>query len=141
MHNEGKNSDKIRLSFETISHALKNFPFPVIDVVVAIARGGVIPGSMVAHQLNCDLRIVQISYRDENNERMYDEPKVTGLKNGQTGPTGRILLVDDVSVTGSTFHAARNLFLYNKVTTFVLKGNADLVLFPEIRKCVIWPWN
>jgi len=51
------------------------------------------------------------------------------------------LLVDDVSVTGKTLKCAvENLQDYT-VYTFVLKGKADYVLFPEINTCVEWPWK
>ena len=53
----------------------------------------------------------------------------------------RILLVDDVSVSGQTLQAARELLMDYEVTTFVLKSKADLVAFPEIGECVVWPWK
>lgn len=53
----------------------------------------------------------------------------------------RILLVDDVSVSGKTLQTAKELLSGHIVTTFTLKGKADLVLFPEIGDCVKWPWK
>jgi hypoxanthine phosphoribosyltransferase len=54
----------------------------------------------------------------------------------------KVLLVDDVSVTGKTLDFAKQLLHLNDIKTFVLKGkNADIVLFPEIKECVNWPWN
>jgi hypothetical protein len=29
----------------------------------------------------------------------------------------------------------------HEVTTLVMKGKADYVLFPEVRTCVQWPWK
>jgi hypoxanthine phosphoribosyltransferase len=53
----------------------------------------------------------------------------------------RILLVDDVSVSGQTLALARSLLKGYEVITFTLKGKADFVLFPEITACVNWPWK
>ena len=52
-----------------------------------------------------------------------------------------ILLVDDVSVSGVTLSLALSLLKDFEVFTFVLKGQADYVLFPEIKECVNWPWK
>jgi hypoxanthine phosphoribosyltransferase len=51
------------------------------------------------------------------------------------------LVVDDVSVSGKTLEKARQLLAGNEVKTLTLKGNADYVIFPEIRDCVKWPWK
>lgn len=53
----------------------------------------------------------------------------------------KILLVDDVSVTGKTLEKVKKELYGYEVTTLVFKGKADHVLFPEIRTCVEWPWN
>ncbi|MEM8970289.1 MAG: hypothetical protein AAGE93_27990, partial [Bacteroidota bacterium] len=52
-----------------------------------------------------------------------------------------ILLVDDVSVTGKTLKTVKAELAEYRVTTFVLKGKADLVVFPDIGTCVDWPWK
>jgi len=49
--------------------------------------------------------------------------------------------VDDVSVTGKTLEKAKEVLGENKILTLVLKGRADLVLFPELEHCVKWPWS
>ena len=45
-----------------------------------------------------------------------------------------VLLIDDVSVTGKTIGLAKEVFKDFNVKTFVLVGEADYVLFPDIRK-------
>ncbi len=133
--------DKIRLSFEEISQGLQSFPFPPIDLVVAIATGGTIPGCLIAHQLRCELLNLRIEYRDDQNKIKYDSPKLVNPENLEIDLSQRILIVDDVSVTGSTLATASSLFPDHEATTFVLKGKADLVLFPEITQCILWPWR
>ena len=53
----------------------------------------------------------------------------------------RILLVDDVSVSGKTMNAALEQLEGLNVRTLAMKGKADFVLFPEIKDCVKWPWK
>ncbi len=53
----------------------------------------------------------------------------------------KLLLVDDVSVSGKTMKMAKEALAGNEVKTLALKGKADYVLFPEISECVKWPWK
>lgn len=131
----------IELSFKQISESLEHFKFPDVDVVVGIGMGGIVPACLVAHQLKRDLQTMVINHRDGGNQIAHPQPIV--ISKPHLGmPTGtRILLVDDVSVTGKTFAVAREMFQGNKIITFALKGKADLVLFPMVSQCVSWPWK
>ena len=133
-------NDKINLDFTTISMALKTFPLPDVDHVVGIATGGIVPASLVAHQINCPLSLIEINYRARDNSPRYPRPV---LLSWQPLPAGgqRILLVDEVSVSGKTMKFAQSFLKEHEVITFVLKGKADYVLFPEIQSCVNWPWK
>ncbi len=131
---------KISLDFETISRALKHISFPPVDYVVGIAEGGIVPAALLAHQLDHPLHLLRINYRGADNSPQHPVP--TLLANIPTLPEGaRILLVDDVSVSGQTLALARGLLQKYSIITFTLKGIADIVLFPEIASCVNWPWK
>jgi len=132
--------DKVNLDFITISRALKEFPLPEVDHVVGIATGGIVPASLVAHQLNRPMSLMEINYRAPDNSPRYAQPV---LKSWRPLPIGgqKILLVDEVSVSGKTMEFARSFLTEYEVITFVLKGKADYVLFPEIAFCVNWPWK
>ena len=132
--------DKISLDFTTISRALKAFPFPEVDHVVGIATGGIVPASLVAHQINQPFSLIEINYRARDNSPRYPRPV---LLSWQPLPAGgqRILLVDEVSVTGKTMEFAKTFLTEHEVITFALKGKADYVLFPDIEACVNWPWK
>jgi adenine/guanine phosphoribosyltransferase-like PRPP-binding protein len=133
-------NDKISLDFEIISRALKQISLPPVDCVVGIAEGGILPAALLAHQLNYPLRLVRINYRSLDNVPQRLAP--TLLADLPTLPeNARILLVDDVSVSGQTLALARDLLTGHEVITFTLKGEADFVLFPEIAACVNWPWK
>ncbi len=128
------------LSFSEISRRLRALPLPQVDLVLGIATGGTVPASLVAHQLGCDLQLVYVNYRDESNAPRYPEPVLFTLPPLPEGRR-RILLVDDVSVSGKTMETVLPLLAGHEVTTLVMKGKADLVLFPEVKTCVQWPWK
>ena len=86
------------------------------------------------------MNLIRINYRAVDNSPQRPAPQVlepfalpAGVKH--------ILLVDDVSVSGQTLDVAKELLKGYEVITFVLKGKADLVVFPEIAECVAWPWK
>lgn len=133
-------NDKISLEFASISNALKKIHLPKVDCVVGIAEGGIVPASLLAHQLEIPLHLMRINYRAPDNSPRHPAP--TLLAESPTLPTdARVLLVDDVSVSGQTLSLAREQLKQHEVITFTLKGKADIVLFPEIENCVNWPWK
>lgn len=133
-------TDKVTLTFEEISARLHAAPLPRVDVVVGITRGGLVPASLAAHQLRVPLVLVSLNYRDDDNKPRHAAPQL--LKPLDFDPAGkRLLLVDDVSVSGSTLRTARELMPGADITTLTLKGQADIVLFPEVKPCVHWPWT
>ena len=130
----------VPLSFKEISHRLKQMELPEIDVVIGIGSGGIPPATFVAFHLNAELLVMTLNYRDEKNNPRFDEPKV--LFQPEWNLQGKkILLVDDVSVSGKTMETARNQLKEYDVKTLAMKGKADYVLFPEVKDCVKWPWK
>jgi uncharacterized protein len=130
----------VPLSFREITERLKQIQLPETDVVIGIGSGGIPPATMVAYHLNAELQVMVLNYRDEQNTPRYEEPKV--LTKPEWKLEGkRILVVDDVSVSGKTMQAALEQLKGLNVKTLAMKGNADFVLFPEIKDCVKWPWK
>lgn len=134
-------NQKADISFQTVSQAIRAFPLPEVDLVLGVGRGGVVPASMLAHQLQCDLKIVQVSHRNDDNYPIHEIPVFVNEFAPDFGSNTRILLVDDVSVTGKTLAVVKSKLERFEVKTFVLKGKADFVLFPDIKNCVNWPWK
>ena len=120
---------------------MQKLTLPQIDLVIGIGSGGIVPATMVAHQLGCNLKIVHINYRDEHNQPRFEHPTYLSYDDDLGDLNQHVLLVDDVSVSGKTLSAARELLPHAKVTTLVCKGKADHVLFPEVSICVQWPWK
>ena len=98
------------------------------------------PASLMAFHLALPLHILWFNYRDSKNRPIHTRPRLEDAAVGLP-ENGRILLVDDVSVSGKTLDEAVNLLGGRSVTTLVLKGHADIVLFPSITECIVWPWK
>ena len=131
---------KTKLILPVIAERIRKTQFPEVDLIVGIASGGVVPASLIAFHLNKPLDVMSINYRDEENNPRYEVPQL--LEKFNELITGKhILLVDDVSVSGKTLETAKALFEECEVTTFVLKGQADISAFPEVATCVDWPWK
>ena len=95
----------VPLSFKQISKRLKQIDLPEVDLVIGIGSGGVPPATFVAFHLDTELQVMTLNYRDENNNPLYEAPKV--LQKPAWNLEGkRILLVDDVFVSGKTMNVA-----------------------------------
>ncbi len=130
----------VDLSLTEIAQRLKAMELPEVDGIVGIAAGGTVPASLVAYQLDRPLSMIQLNYRGEDNLPLYDSPRVIEAQPIDDAQR-RVLLVDDVSVSGKTLSAAKDLLGDRAVTTLVITGEADYVVFPEVGDCVNWPWN
>ena len=130
----------VPLSFREISERLKQTELPETDLVIGIGSGGIVPASIVAFHLGAELKLMLLNYRDEKNVPLYEKPRL--LHKPELDLKGkRILVVDDVSVTGKTMNAALEQLKGYNVKTLTMKGKADYVLFPEIEDCVMLPWK
>lgn len=130
------------IAFTEIAQRLARWEFPAgIDGVVGIATGGVVPAALVAQRLGVELKVIALNYRDEANEPRFDEPRLLSAV-PTLGAWRRVLLVDDVYVSGKSWRAARALLPVGvEVLPFVLKGKVDFALIQEREGCVQWPWR
>ncbi len=131
------------LGFQEIKQHLDAVDLPDVDLVVGIHSGGKVAAALIAWKLGCPLTMIHINYRDETNTPRYETPRL--LADPFFPPDcKRILLVDDVAVSGKTLELAKTQLPADEVTTLVLKGqagSADIVVFTDIPTCVNWPWN
>jgi len=139
-HASSRMDDKVSLDFTTISRRLKSLSLPEIDYVVGIATGGIVPASLIAHQLDKPLALMHVQHRAEDNTPIYEPPRLVTSPNLPVDAR-RILLVDDVCVSGRTMQIAREALGDRDIITLVMKGTGDYVLFPEVTACVYWPWK
>ncbi|MFD2203139.1 aldo/keto reductase [Shivajiella indica] len=129
------------LSFENIKQRLEEYPVPQAELVLGIGRGGANPAKMVAEKLGARLLVVKVNYRDDHNYPQRESPTLLEDLDIPLEQGSKILLVDDVSVTGKTLKKVKENLNGYQVITLVFKGKADHVLFPEIQTCVEWPWS
>ncbi|SMD45721.1 Predicted oxidoreductase [Aquiflexum balticum DSM 16537] len=129
------------LSLKDIQQRLDHYPIPKADLVIGIGRGGAIPAQMVAQKMGAKLLVIQVNYRDDENTPQREIPVFLEDLEVPIEKGSKILLVDDVSVTGKTLQTVKEKLKGYVVTTLVFKGKADHVLFPEINTCVDWPWK
>ncbi|MCA9837121.1 MAG: phosphoribosyltransferase [Trueperaceae bacterium] len=130
---------KVALELPDIAMRLKILDLPQVDVVVGIATGGIVPASLVAFHLGLPLEIMQINFRAADNKPQRPQPEL--LASFRLEGQKRVLLVDDVSVTGSTFQVAKNQLKNHHVTTLAIKGKADYVLYENLPSCILLPWR
>lgn len=141
MHHE--HPTKPLVPFEEVAKAIRAQDYPEVDLVLGIGSGGTIPATLVAFHLNVPLRVIWVNYRDEQNQPIRPYPAFTVPVSDQELPSsGKILLVDDVAVSGKTLQKVVDELPNSlKITTLVLKGKADIVLLPHLSTCVKWPWK
>jgi len=130
------------LFFQDIAARLDRWEFPgQIDGVVGIANGGVVPAALVAQRLRVEMKVIALNYRDESNNPRFEEPKLLSAV-PDLGAWKRVLLVDDVFVSGKSWNAARALLPAGvEVLPFVMKGKTDFALIRDVDGCVQWPWR
>jgi len=128
-----------RKSFEEIYKKLLDCSFnESFDLIVGIARGGIIPAGIVVQLLNIPVKIINVNYRDDSHSPIYDDPKLLDEIDFNY-INKNILIVDDVSRSGKTINFVRELLKKAKIIkTFVINGNADYYLFNE--ECFKMPW-
>lgn len=129
------------ISLESVRQRIRGLPLPEVDAVIAIERGGLAPAEIAASILDRPMGRLRLSFRDDRNEPVYREPQLVSRSEIPCTAGGHVLLVDDVSVTGATLQKAAEELNGLTISTLVLKGEADLVAFPELDGCVLWPWS
>lgn len=76
------------------------------DIVVGIAKAGVIPGAVVASILRCDFHSLTIS-RDSAGERVRERPRIFSAAPIEAAKK-RVLIVDEICTSGETLRIALN---------------------------------
>lgn len=116
------------------------------DLVIGIARAGVIPGAVVASILRTDFHSMKISRR-EGDEQVRDRPAV--LSAAPAASRGRrVLIVDEIASSGETLRlalaAVRSLgpAEVRTATAFVRpRGYKPDYFALETDQTVIFPWD
>ncbi|MBI4545121.1 MAG: phosphoribosyl transferase [Gemmatimonadetes bacterium] len=116
------------------------------DLVIGIAKAGVIPGAVIASILRCDFFAMKISRR-AGVEQVREQPKILSAAPRQAADQ-RVLIVDEICTTGETLRLALaavrhvNPLEVRTATSFVkLGGHKPDFYAIETDARVIFPWD
>lgn len=116
------------------------------ELIVGIARAGVIPGAVIASILRRDFHSMKISRR-VGGERVRDEPRILSAAPPEVRGR-RVLIVDEICTTGETLRMALAAIRANNpaevrtATSFVKVGHFRPDFYAvETDATVIFPWD
>jgi hypoxanthine phosphoribosyltransferase len=116
------------------------------EIVVGVARAGVIPGAVVASMLRVDFYSMNISRR-EGDEQVRQRPAVLSAAPLQAGGK-RVLIVDEIATSGETMRLALAAVRdvrpgsVRTATSFARPGGYRPDYFAlETDATVIFPWD
>ena len=134
------NQDLLHISLDDMMLRIKERLSGRYDLVVAVGRGGTLPGYLAARYLDVPLETVLLRFRDETHAQIYAEPRVEKPLSVDVAGK-RVLVTDDVANSGATLRKAVELLKGANVTTLVISGNADISLYGPHDRCISWPWE
>lgn len=116
------------------------------DLVVGIAKAGVIPGAVIASMLGCDFYSMKIS-RDTGGMKMRSRPKI--IQAAPREAVGKnVLIVDELSTSGDTLRMATNslrqvgpLEIRTAVNFVKLGGFRPDYYALEAQGTIVFPWD
>jgi uncharacterized protein len=116
------------------------------EIIVGIAKAGVIPGAVVASILRCDFYSMKIS-RDSGSERVRDRPRILSAAPKEAAGK-RVLIVDEICTSGETLRIALNAL--RQVKPVEIRTAASLIKVGgyrpdfhalETSESVVFPWD
>mgnify|MGYP000849773527 CR=1 FL=1 len=124
-----------------------------ITNIIAVSRGGLIPGTILSHMLNVE-RVYCFgmkSYSDDsrvNSIPSIHQPLTDNVMWTLRSSTGSTLIVDDISDTGDTFSYIRDQVTSDidntRFVSLCLKHNCKLTprYFGKVtKKWIVFPWE
>jgi uncharacterized protein len=148
----GKDKDYFELSWEFFGELCRVLALKVArsgyqpDLIIGIAKAGVIPGAVVASILRCDFYSMKIS-RGMGVERVRARPRIFS-EAPQDAARKRVLIVDEICTSGETLRLATNAMRQvgpadlKTATSLVKHGGHRPDFFAlETEATVIFPWD
>jgi hypoxanthine phosphoribosyltransferase len=116
------------------------------ELVVGIAKGGVIPAVYASSAFSVDFLPIKLSSR--HNEQVVSETPIWHVHPTDRVKDQRVLLVDDICIAGRTLGLAREALKergVREVMTAVLGVHRDSVkpdfYVLETDSLIVWPWD
>jgi uncharacterized protein len=120
---------------EKVAHAIRR-SHKKYDLVLAITNGGIIPGRLIARELNLNIQLIPI-----RNKKLYAEEMLPLLKGR------RYLVVDDIYDTGYTFNIVCDMAKeFDCDFAFLMSRykNSNASFFAKVlnhKKWIVFPWE
>lgn len=104
---------KTKLSWSQVNSDINELASVIgsCDAIVAIGRGGLIPGVILSYALDCEL--VNFGIKSYNKENLAGDLQITqipGIQFNNNFRDKRVIVFDDLSDKGSTLHQAKDYF-------------------------------
>jgi hypoxanthine phosphoribosyltransferase len=115
------------------------------DVIIGIAKAGVIPGAIVASMLRTDFFSMKIS-RDVGFERVRARPKIFSAAPREAA-NKRVLIVDEIATSGETLRMALNALRQvgpadMKTAVSFAKGKYEPDFYAlRTEATIVFPWD
>jgi len=112
---------RVKLGWSDISNDINELADNIgsCDAIVAIGRGGLVPGTILSYILDCDL--VNFGIKSYNKENIQEDSSITqipGLKFNHEFRDKRVIVFDDLSDKGTTLHQAKDYFELSQFTNY-----------------------
>lgn len=100
------------------------------DVIVGVARGGLVPATMLSHYFQKQLMVINYSKRDHMISQMSETKDISdALRSGLN-----VLIVDDICDSGETLKD-----ILNKIPEYSSLGGEDTIEFKsKLKTAVLW---
>ncbi len=107
----------IALSWESIHHAIDALTYEIMfnkpEVIVGVARGGLIPATMLSNRLNIPMKVVSAQSYTGTRRTIGGRTEIVGWD--PSFSSDKVLFVDDILDTGETKAAIDLMDLSRKV--------------------------
>lgn len=112
---------RVKLGWSDISNDINELADNIgsCDAIVAIGKGGLVPGTILSYILDCDL--VNFGIKSYNKENIQEDSSITqipGLKFNHEFRDKRVIVFDDLSDKGTTLHQAKDYFELSQFTNY-----------------------
>lgn len=118
-----KEPQQVNLSWDTIHDAVECLGHQIKklnpEILVAISRGGLIPGTMISHLLGIPLTTIGAQSYEGTRRTTAKDTEIIGWD--PTFSTARSIFIDDILDSGKTYEAVKKL--YNTNGQFVVEPN------------------
>ena len=125
--------------FEDINKLTTKLEKQSFNVILGIAKGGLIPTTLLAYKLKIkDLRTVQVSsYCDEANQQGC-MTEINGC--APFSESDHVLIVDDIADSGKTIQFVLDRYKIKnyKIVTLILKGHSKIIPDYYARTTDLW---